>query len=240
MVRRKSAAKRESEIIDSVLKLSFIGVFVIVLYITKSMITAVVFGIIGLLISMIFLFARKKKYNDKVRKSKIYDVDTMTGTQFEYFLKLLYVRQGYKVETTKVTGDFGADLVMTKDNKKIVVQVKRYNKRVGIKAVQEVVSSIAFYKATEGWAVTNSEFTDAAIELAKSNRIKLIEREELINMISQLNGSLPVEAVKESINHQPEEKCLKCGSEMVLRKGSRGEFYGCSNFPKCRYTRNVS
>ena len=31
--------------------------------------------------------------------------------------------------------------------------------------------------------------------------------------------------------------CPKCGSRLVKRKGKYGEFIGCSNFPKCRYTR---
>ncbi|WP_125666623.1 topoisomerase DNA-binding C4 zinc finger domain-containing protein [Paenibacillus baekrokdamisoli] len=28
--------------------------------------------------------------------------------------------------------------------------------------------------------------------------------------------------------------CSRCGSNVVLRKGSTYEFYGCSVFPKCR------
>ena len=35
------------------------------------------------------------------------------------------------------------------------------------------------------------------------------------------------------------EKCPECGSELVLRKGRYGEFIACSNFPKCKYSRNV-
>jgi DNA topoisomerase-1 len=31
--------------------------------------------------------------------------------------------------------------------------------------------------------------------------------------------------------------CAKCGKAMVKRKGPRGEFLGCSGFPKCRFTR---
>lgn len=31
--------------------------------------------------------------------------------------------------------------------------------------------------------------------------------------------------------------CPKCGSESKLRKGKNGLFYGCSNFPDCRGTR---
>lgn len=30
--------------------------------------------------------------------------------------------------------------------------------------------------------------------------------------------------------------CPKCGGKLIERKGQYGEFYGCSNFPKCRYT----
>ena len=36
------------------------------------------------------------------------------------------------------------------------------------------------------------------------------------------------------------EKCPECGSELVLRKGRYGEFIACSNFPKCKYSRNVA
>ncbi|MBL0721311.1 MAG: type I DNA topoisomerase, partial [Sulfurovum sp.] len=35
------------------------------------------------------------------------------------------------------------------------------------------------------------------------------------------------------------EDCPKCGNELLLRKGRYGEFIACSNFPKCKYTRNT-
>ena len=34
--------------------------------------------------------------------------------------------------------------------------------------------------------------------------------------------------------------CPNCSSHMVLREGSKGKFYGCSKFPNCRGTRNIS
>jgi hypothetical protein len=34
------------------------------------------------------------------------------------------------------------------------------------------------------------------------------------------------------------EACPRCGSGMVLRNGTRGQFYGCSRFPRCRGTRD--
>lgn len=31
--------------------------------------------------------------------------------------------------------------------------------------------------------------------------------------------------------------CPRCGSELVLRHGTNGDFYGCSNYPKCKFTK---
>ena len=36
-----------------------------------------------------------------------------------------------------------------------------------------------------------------------------------------------------------EEICPRCGGELIKRNGRFGAFYGCSNYPRCRYTRNV-
>ena len=33
--------------------------------------------------------------------------------------------------------------------------------------------------------------------------------------------------------------CPKCGGDLVIRKGKHGKFYGCPNYPKCRYTRRI-
>jgi len=30
--------------------------------------------------------------------------------------------------------------------------------------------------------------------------------------------------------------CPKCGGKLVDRTGKYGDFIGCSNYPKCRYT----
>ena len=33
--------------------------------------------------------------------------------------------------------------------------------------------------------------------------------------------------------------CPRCGGNLVLRKGSYGCFYGCSNYPKCKFTKKI-
>jgi ssDNA-binding Zn-finger/Zn-ribbon topoisomerase 1 len=36
------------------------------------------------------------------------------------------------------------------------------------------------------------------------------------------------------------ETCPECSSPMKLRQGKKGWFLGCSKYPKCRGTREVS
>ena len=36
-----------------------------------------------------------------------------------------------------------------------------------------------------------------------------------------------------------EIKCPKCGAKLIKRKGKYGYFYGCSNYPNCKYVQNI-
>ncbi len=47
----------------------------------------------------------------------------------------------------------------------------------------------------------------------------------------------------ESLKPKPietEEICPDCGSKLLIRSGRYGQFYSCSGFPKCRYTRPLA
>lgn len=33
--------------------------------------------------------------------------------------------------------------------------------------------------------------------------------------------------------------CPRCGQKLILREGKYGKFYGCTNYPKCRYTKQI-
>jgi len=111
------------------------------------------------------------------------DIDSMDGFEFEDFLRKLFEKMGYSVKQTKLSGDQGADLIVEKMGEITLVQAKRAGSKISNKAVQEVVASIKFYKGHQGIVVTNNFFTPSAIELAKHNAVKLINREELNHFI---------------------------------------------------------
>lgn len=125
----------------------------------------------------------------KLRQSGIYEVDKMSGRKFEDYLKVLLSSRGYNVTLTPASGDYGADLILSSKDKRIIVQAKRFKKKVGIKAVQEIASAKSYYNADECWVITNNFFTPNAIKLATSNRVKLIDRNELISWMSKYNKS---------------------------------------------------
>ena len=46
-----------------------------------------------------------------------------------------------------------------------------------------------------------------------------------------------VKTYKKNIDDIKDQKmCPYCKTELILRKGKYGAFYGCSNYPKCKYT----
>ena len=61
------------------------------------------------------------------------------------------------------------------------------------------------------------------------------------NIDSKENRKKHVQGIRDNI--QKEEQtikagiCPKCGGELKERKGKYGTFLGCSNYPKCRYTK---
>ena len=44
---------------------------------------------------------------------------------------------------------------------------------------------------------------------------------------------------KQDTPKQEKMICPQCGGELRVRTSQYGHFYGCSNYPKCRYTRNI-
>lgn len=117
--------------------------------------------------------------------AKAAELDQLSGVEFEEFLAGLFRAQGYQAELTTTTGDYGADLILTKDGQRIAVQAKRYTGSVGVAAVQEALSGQAYYQCDAAWVITTGTFTPNALELAKKSRVKMIGRSDIGNLLAQ-------------------------------------------------------
>ncbi|WP_413306410.1 restriction endonuclease [Bacillus sp. 1P10SD] len=243
----KRRTKKQQEKLEGGIGLIILFVAGVAWYQTHNPIVAFIFAFITLLVILCIVIYQNSKRKERLRNSGITEIDAMDGIQFEHYLKELYLTKGFSAEVTKASGDYGGDLLLKKDGKKIVVQAKRYSKEVGIKAVQEVIGAKSYYSADEAWVVSNRYFTKAASELAQRSHVKLVDRDELIDEILGMNsGVMTMSQTKSTpvipmptIPSSPDSTCIRCGSPMVLRTGKRGSFLGCSSFPKCRYTKNI-
>jgi hypothetical protein len=111
----------------------------------------------------------------------------MSGSEFERYMADVLRQKGYRVEETPLSGDQGVDLVLPDlDGKRVVIQLKRWTGPVGNNAVQATFAGMAHYQADEGWVITTSTFTKAARELARSTRVRLIDKDELTDWLDGL------------------------------------------------------
>ena len=104
------------------------------------------------------------------------DVDFMTGLEFESFICRLFQKMGYSAKKTQATGDQGIDILAERNGVKIGIQTKCYSGTVGNSAIQESVAGMNYYHCERAMVITNSRFTQAAIELANANNIILWDR----------------------------------------------------------------
>lgn len=81
-------------------------------------------------------------------------------------------------------------------------------------------------------------------ELYPYTQVSKEEKAQHVGNINKSNSRIPDERQAEDQNVPKQNVCPRCGGNLVLRTAKRGQnvgnrFYGCSNFPKCRYTRNL-
>lgn len=139
-------------------------------------------GAAGIVLGVV-MYAAKRKRQAAFLALELIDADNMTGREFEKFMAEVFKKRGYQVKETVTTGDYGVDLLIKKDRVTTAVQLKRYRGKVGLKAVQEAVAGMQYYKCQQAMVLTNSIFTRAAHNLAKANRCQLVSRNQLAEWI---------------------------------------------------------
>lgn len=102
----------------------------------------------------------------------------MSGESYEnYVASRLKELRYHSIETTKASGDHGADIIAyAPDGVKCAIQCKYYSKPVGNKAVQEALAGMVFYKCDRAIVITNNTFTKQAVEDANRMGVDLMSR----------------------------------------------------------------
>ena len=110
------------------------------------------------------------------------DADIISGEHYETLCRNLLQDGGWRVETTPVTGDQGADLIAEAQGRRVVIQCKFYSRPVGNKAVQEAHAALGFHAGDWAAVVSNASFTRSARDLARATDVILLHHDQLADL----------------------------------------------------------
>ncbi len=205
---------------------------------------------------IIWVVAEVKKRIDRRRFDHVSgsaSINELHWREFESLLSEAFRRQGFAIEHTGRDGpDGGIDIRLDKAGSVTLVQCKHWKRQqVGVQIVRELLGVVTSEGAQSGIVVTSGQFSHAAIEFAEKNPIRLIDGRELVQMVSEVQTSGRIEEQRANdagpvalAAHASAPTCPQCGAVLVQRTAKRGaragsNFLGCSQFPKCNYTRDM-
>ena len=126
-----------------------------------------------------FVYLKEQARRQALLALDIAQVDEMSGIEFENYVEALFRAEGYRTETTPRSGDYGVDIIASKNKQRIAVQCKRYKKTLDQTPVREVYAGMSKHGCDIAMVVANRGFTKHAVELARSVGCILIDREKL-------------------------------------------------------------
>ena len=125
----------------------------------------------GIIICIVFRLFRKRPQEPEL-------IDELDGHDFEdYCASLLKTNHFKDVHVTKGSGDFGLDILAERDGVTYGIQCKRYDKPIGVSAIQQAYAGRDYYGRMVGAVMTNQYFTDAAVKMAQALNIMLWDRD---------------------------------------------------------------
>lgn len=183
----------------------------------------------------------------------------MTWGEFEMLVGEGFRLQGYQVVESGGGGaDGGVDFVLTRRDgaggEKFFVQCKHWRAyRVGVDVVRALYGVMAAEGAAGGFVVTSGRFTDEAIGFASGRNLTLVDGPKLHAMLRRVRATRGRSGAKRSSvagahARTPSAQvlaCPVCTKPLVRRTAKRGvnagrEFWGCTGYPGCRFTRPIS
>lgn len=168
----------------------------------------------------------------------------LSPKEFEGYISALFFKMGYDTKVVGGSYDGGIDVIAKKDRINYYIQCKKYiSSKVGVRDVRDFYGAIAD-RLSEGKAyfITTNIFTLEAERYAKDKPIELVDGYKLIKYIKSVGENINIGTKEEKINNSDVENnnCSNCNGKLIERKGKFGKFYGCSNYPRCKYTKEIN
>ena len=179
---------------------------------------------------------KQQTENNKPTTWSVKLIQELEWKRFEELSVAYYREKGIKAETTPLGADGGIDIKLYQDNSgkpTTIIQCKSWASQVGVKQIREFLGVMTHEKIAKGFYMTSSGYTNDAVEIAKSNKITLINGEMLLMMIQRLSPTSQEKLLSLATNGDYKTPtCPKCGIKMSRRSSKKGDFWGCTNYPR--------
>lgn len=116
---------------------------------------------------------------------------SLSPTEFEETLALIYEEKGYNATLTSSTGDKGVDIYLEKDGNKIIVQCKTYKKVIGPNTARELLGTMTAMGVKEGILACPSGFSEATKQFCRSHNITLLDIDGLTKITHNFENYTP-------------------------------------------------
>jgi len=161
--------------------------------------------------------------------------------QFEKLIAAIYETKGYSVKRLGgAKPDGGIDLIVENASGRFVVQCKQWKAwKVSVRQIREFLGTLTDSRISRGIFITLQGYTDDARALAGKHNISLLSEESVVKLLEDVDWKFNPAITSALDDHR--KRCPRCESELVLRTARRGRgagshFWGCSNYPRCRFT----
>ena len=197
-------------------------------------------------------FIRTVTYGTKKQKEGIYSPITQ-GERHLSVLKEAKLDNAGLVTSLAIKRNFDSSYKSLVANPKTLVNDRYAPKEIKsqvIRADQLVSNMKNIIAASNDFASTKKEMMSIAQGILdmniESRKDYAAKYEELVKENELSDSADTKNEISDSKQSVSDDKliCHKCGSKLVLRTANKGEnagkqFYGCSNFPKCRFILNI-
>lgn len=171
------------------------------------------------------------KQNDLSANQQVTSLDTLDGHEFEDIVEKLIKQMGFVTDERKRAADGGIDISAVSEQPllggRYIIQCKRYSKPVGEPVIRDLFGVVNSERANKGILISNSTFTNEALEFAKEKPLELIGGEKLAKLLDNYltnsskknsDGHLVVKELARAVLETIEPKIQKLSSRMYKIK----------------------
>lgn len=159
--------------------------------------------------------------------------------RFELLCTAYYEMREFRVETTRRGTDGGVEAQLyfrqLSDPVAVLICKAWHDLPVGVEPVRELLALMEEHKVRKGIFHATGDYTGEAREFAASHKIQLIRGADLIGNMAALPEAAgqKLHAIATEGDYRT-PSCPSCTAKMKVVSGAAGDFWGCSNFPRCR------